>query len=434
VSQVEPPRNKNPHNPTTARQLASELVNAVLLQGRSLTAALDAARPNVDSRILADAQDLSYSVMRYLGRLRFFLRRLTDRPLNPPELNGVLLVALYELDGRDTPAYAVVNEAVELTHRQFPRAKGFVNAVLRSFMRGRVGLSAAAELVQEARWNFPSWWIDKVRMSYPDHWEAILVAMNGHPPMTLRVNRQRISTSAYLELLKGAGMASRQTGESALNLEHPVRVSELPGFADGLVSVQDLGAQYAAELLACADGMRVLDACAAPGGKTAHLLERHRLDLLALDQDAVRLQRITETLSRLGLQATVQAADVGRPDTWWDGKPFDRILLDAPCTASGVARRHPDGKWLKRGEDVTALAGQQAHLLDAVWPLLGQGGKLLYATCSVFPEENSEQVEAFLARHSDARREPISLPDGQTEQLLPNGDHDGFFYATLVKA
>jgi 16S rRNA (cytosine967-C5)-methyltransferase len=429
-----PTRNSHSSGPSTARQLAAELINAVLLQGRSLTAALDASRPNVDSRILADAQDLSYGVMRHLGRLRFFLRRLTDRPLNPPELIGLLLVALYELDGRDTPAYAAVNEAVELATRQYPRAKGFVNAVLRSFMRGRIGLLAAAEQAPEARWNFPSWWIAKVRERYPVQWEAMLAAMNAHPPMTLRINLRRTTAKDYIERLEQAGLACRQIGEAALMLEHPVRVSELPGFADGLASVQDLGAQYAAELLDCADGMRVLDACAAPGGKTAHLLERHRLDLLALDQDAGRLVRVSDTLRRLGLEATVQAADVGRPDRWWDGTAFDRILLDAPCTASGVTRRHPDGKWLKRCEDVTGLADQQARLLDAVWPLLGQGGKLLYATCSVFQEENTDQVQAFLTRHPDARREPISLPDGQAGQLLPNGDHDGFFYASIVKA
>jgi len=429
-----PPRIEPTHRPTTARQLAAELVNAVLLQGRSLTAALNAARPEADPRVLADAQDLSYGVMRHLGRLRFFLDRLTDRPPKPPELTGLLLTALYELDGRDTPAYAAVNEAVTLTQQLFPRAKGFVNAVLRSFIRARIGLAASAEQVPEARWNFPSWWITKLQGHYPDAWAAMLVAMNDHPPMTLRVNLQRTTVAAYLDRLAQAGLTCRQIGPTALALERPVRVGALPGFAEGLVSVQDLGAQYAAELLDCADGMRVLDACAAPGGKTAHLLERHRLDLLALDDDAARLAQVTETLRRLGLDAQAQVADVGRPELWWDGRPFDRILLDAPCTASGVARRHPDGKWLKRCRDVTALASRQARLLDAVWPLLGQGGRLLYATCSVFPEENADQVEAFLARHPDARRELVSLPDGQAGQLLPNGDHDGFFYASIVKA
>lgn len=414
--------------------MAAELVNAVLLDGRSLTAALDEARPDADPRLLADAQDLSYGTLRQLGRLRYLLGRLTDRPLKPIELSGLLLVALYELSGRDTPAYAAVNEAVDLAGRLFPRAKGFVNAVLRSYLRGHAELDVAAERNLEACWNFPSWWIEKLRRHYPEDWEAMLAAMNGHPPMTLRVNRRKSSVTDYLDQLEQAGLSARQTGESALVLERPVRVGELPGFGEGLVSVQDLGAQYAAELLDCADGMRVLDACAAPGGKTAHLLERHRLDLLSLDLDAKRLQRVDDNLHRLGLAAATQAVDVGRPDTWWDGKPFDRILLDAPCTASGVARRHPDGKWLKRCEDVTALASQQARLLDAVWPLLRQGGKLLYATCSVFPEENADQVESFLARHVDARREPASLPDARAGQLIPNSDHDGFFYALIVKA
>ncbi|HEX8979485.1 MAG TPA: 16S rRNA (cytosine(967)-C(5))-methyltransferase RsmB [Parasulfuritortus sp.] len=434
MTAARPPRTASARGPATARQLATELVNAVLLDGRSLTTALDAARPNVDFRLLADAQDLSYGTLRHLGRLRYLLGRLTDRPLNPPELTGLLLVALYELSGRDTPAYAAVNEAVTLAGRLFPRAKGFVNAVLRSYMRGRAELNHAAEQTPEGRWNFPLWWIEKLRAHYPAEWEAMLAAMNDHPPMTLRINRRQTTVPDYLGRLEQAGLAARQVGDSALRLERPVRVGELPGFAEGWVSVQDLGAQYAAELLDCTDGMRVLDACAAPGGKTAHLLERHRLGLLALDQDAKRLQRVDDTLRRLGLEAATRAADVGRPDTWWDGLPFDRILLDAPCTASGVARRHPDGKWLKRCEDVTALASQQARLLDAVWPLLKQGGKLLYATCSVFPEENTNQVESFLTRHADARQEPASLPDARAGQLIPNSDHDGFFYALIVKA
>ena len=417
-----------------ARELAADLVNEVLLDGRSLTAALDAARPGSDPRQLADAQDLSYGVMRHLGRLRFFLRRLTGRPVSPAELAGPLLVALYELSERDTPAYAAVNEAVELVGRRYPRARGFVNGVLRNFPRQRSQLEVAVAGDAEATWNFPEWWIGKLRQLYPDSWQAQLSTMNGHPPMTLRVNRRRIaSLEQYQALLDAAGLAWRQTGEWALTLEHPIRVTDLPGFADGLVSVQDLGAQYAAALLQCGDGMRVLDACAAPGGKTAHLLEGHDLDLLALDQDGARSMRVEEGLRRLGLNAAVATADAGMPARWWDSRPFDRILLDAPCTGSGVARRHPDGKWLKRCEDVNELASQQARLLDAVWPLLRQGGKLLYATCSLFPEENGRQVEAFLAGHSDAGLEPISLPGASNGQLLPDSDHDGFFYARILK-
>jgi 16S rRNA (cytosine967-C5)-methyltransferase len=388
----------------------------------------------MEARKLADAQDLAYGVMRRLGRLRYFLSRLAGRPLKPPELAGLLLVALYEIDGRDTPAYAAVNEAVELADRRFSRAKGFVNAVLRSFLRERFELVAGAEGTPEGRWNFPLWWIDKLKAAYPDAWQGMLEALNGHPPMTLRVNLRRTSVERYAAVLDAAGMAWRRAGETALTLVDPVPVSVLPGFAEGLVSVQDLGAQYAAPLLQCRDGMRVLDACAAPGGKTAHLLEGHDLDLLALDHDAGRLARVVETLDRLGLKAAVKTGDAGDVGAWWDGQTFDRILLDAPCTASGVVRRHPDGRWLKRCEDVESLSRQQARLLDAVWPLLARGGKLLYATCSVFPVENADQVEAFLSRHGDARLEPVELPGAEAGQLIPNGDQDGFFYALIYKA
>ena len=416
-----------------ARELAADLVNQVLLDGRSLTAALDSVRAGSDPRRLADAQDLAYGTLRNLGRLRFCLRVLAGRPVKPAELAGPLLVALYELDGRDTPAYAAVNEAVNLVGRRHPRARGFVNGVLRNFIRQRESLAGAAQEDAEARWNFPAWWIERMAVQYPEDWQAQLEALNGHPPMTLRVNCRKGSVVDYQARLAEAGIGARQTGESALTLDCPVRVADLPGFTEGGVSVQDLGAQYAAPLLQCEDGMRVLDACAAPGGKTAHLLESHDLDLLALDRDAGRLQRVADNLERLGLQARLSAADAGVPGHWWDGRPFDRILLDAPCTASGVARRHPDGKWLKRCEDADELASQQARLLEAVWPLLGQGGKLLYATCSLFAEENQAQVEAFLARHADAGQEAISLPGAVHGQLRPDGEHDGFFYARIVK-
>lgn len=417
----------------SARELAADLVNEVLLDGRSLTAALEAARPRGEPRRLATAQDLTYGVLRNLGRLRFYLRRLTGRPVSPAELAGPLLVALYELADRDTPAYAAVNEAVDLVGRRYPRARGFANGVLRNFPRQREALAAAADEDMEARWNFPEWWIEKLRSHCPDTWQAQLTAMNERPPMTLRINRRRTTLARYQAMLDEAGMAWRPTGEWALTLAEPVRVTDLPGFAEGLASVQDAGAQLAGPLLQCSNGMHVLDACAAPGGKTAHLLESHDLDLLALDRDAARLKRVDDNLRRLGLNAAMAAADAESPASWWDGRPFERILLDAPCTASGVARRHPDGKWLKRCEDVNELAIQQARLLDAVWPLLRQGGKLLYATCSLFPEENGRQVEAFLARHADAGLETISLPEGVNGQLRPDSDHDGFFYARIVK-
>lgn len=418
------------------RLLAATLVNTVLLDGHSLSQAmadLRAGGGKRDPRALAAAQNLAYGTLRQAGRLRFFLDTLAGRALAPPELAGHVLVGLYELDTASAPAYAVVNETVAIAARAFPRARGFVNALLRNFQRRRPELDQAAAQHPEARWNFPGWWLARLQDEHPAHWQAIVTAQNGHPPMTLRVNPRRTTLEAYSQALAQAGLGHRQTGDMALTLEQPVPVAELPGFQAGLVSVQDLGAQAAAPLLDAGDGMRVLDACAAPGGKAGHLLELHDLELVALDNDAARLGRVGDNLERLGLAAGLELGDAGRPGAWWDGRPFQRILLDAPCTASGVVRRHPDGKWLKRADDVQHLAREQARLLDALWPLLEPGGKMLYATCSLFRAEDAEQVAAFLDRHPDARAEPIDLAGALAGLLLPGPDTDGFFYARLLK-
>lgn len=401
---------------------------AVLEQGHSLDRALQSL--TADVRLRPAVMDLSYGVLRRLGLLVNLLTQLLDRPLTDPAIRYLLLVGLYELLEAHTPAYAVVNEAVAAAPR---RARGLVNAVLRNFQRRREALLEAASTDPVARWNHQTWWIERLQQEYPDAWQAILDATNAHPPMTLRVNRRRTRVQDYRRRLAEHGLAAEQTGECALLLERPVPISELPGFAEALVSVQDLGAQYAAPLLDCRDGMRVLDACAAPGGKTAHLLECHDLDLTALDLAPERLLRVRQNLERLGFAARVLAADAAAPRDWWDGQPFDRILLDAPCTASGVVRRHPDGKWLKRAGDATRLARRQGQLLEALWPLLRAGGKLLYATCSLFGAENREVVRTFLEHHPEAVEEPLDLPGGRHGQLLPDSHHDGFFYARLVK-
>ena len=400
----------------------------VLDGGRSLDRALAAQR--LEGRLRAAVMDYAFGVLRHLGLLDFLLTRLLQRPLRDDELRFLLYIGLYELYSGSTPDYAAVNETVAAAPT---RARPLVNAVLRNFQRQRETLLAQAQTDPVAHWNHPAWWIERLKAEYPQAWQVILAASNTHPPMTLRVNRRRTTLEDYQRRLAEVEMEAVQTGEWALTLKRPVPVSELPGFAEGLVSVQDLGAQYAAGLLDCRDGMRVLDACAAPGGKTAHLLEQHDLKLTALDLDPLRLARVHDNLARLGLAARILAGDAGQPAQWWDGHSFDRILLDAPCTASGVVRRHPDARWLKRAADTTALARRQGELLEALWPLLKPGGKLLYATCSLFRAENRDVVAAFLDHHPEAAEEPLRLPGMRRGQLLPDDHHDGFFYARLVK-
>ncbi len=307
-----------------------------------------------------------------------------------------------------------------------------MNGVLRSFLRERDALLAAAGTNEVALQRHPLWWLARMRAEHPLEWQTIVETGNGHPPMALRVNRRRSTAADFLRRLDAADIAAEARGDAGVLLAKPLPVERLPGFADGLVSVQDLGAQRAAPLLGAAAGMRVLDACAAPGGKCAHLLELADLDLTALDLDAQRMERVADNLRRLGLAAHLKVADCRDPAAWWDGRPFDRILADVPCSASGVVRRHPDIKWLRRESDIAGFAAQQAAILEALWQVLAPDGKLLYATCSVFAEENTARVDAFAARHDDCMAGPlVGHPSGI--EILPRTEHDGFFYALLEK-
>ncbi|WP_434635182.1 16S rRNA (cytosine(967)-C(5))-methyltransferase RsmB [Chromobacterium sp. CV08] len=412
------------------QQMAADILGRIE-EGTTLTEALADAQRQQAGLSAAERgalQDLSYGSLRHLGVLRHCLRQLVPNPLPEPRVERLLLVALYQLQHTRAAPYAVVNEAVtqagQLARGKF---KGLVNGVLRNFQRRRDEVLAAAA-ADEAAWsNHPDWWVARLKAAYPGEWRDVVDASNVHPPLTLRVNRRRGSVADYLARLEAAGMAASALGGDAVRVAKPVAVRELPGFADGDVSVQDEGAQRAAHWLDLAPGLRVLDACAAPGGKTGHMLELADLEVVALDIDAARLARVGDNLERLGLNASLRQADAARPQDWWDGKPFDRILADVPCSASGVVRRHPDIKWLRRPGDFAALGRQQAAMADALWPLLASGGKMLYATCSIFPEENRQQLESFLARHPDA----ACL---KQEQLLPCERHDGFYYALLAKS
>jgi len=415
-------------------------------QGATLQAALAAVDDGAPTRGHALVQELAYGTLRHWGRLQALTHALATKPLGDAPLVALVAVALYQLDHTDAPAFAVVDRAVDAAARVArPQAKPLVNAMLRRYLREREALNeAVAAASPVARWSYQRWWIGRVEADHPKSWQAILAAGNERPPLTLRVNRRRTTRDALAARLAAAEVATRPVGNDGLIVEVARPVTGLPGYAEGEFSVQDAGAQLAAPLLGARDGMRVLDACAAPGGKTTHLAELTDATLVAVERDPVRLARIRENMARLGLagpRVTLLEGDAGAPEGWWDGVPFDRILADVPCTASGVVRRHPDGKWLRRKSDIASFGAQQQRILDGLWPLLAPGGLLLYATCSVFAAENRGQVDAFLARHGDALHERTSLPpdcphaDGQ---LLPSANpaghnQDGFFYALLRK-
>ncbi len=425
--------------PTPARRLpllgdslgAAAHAVAAVIAGKTPGAIL----AQTTARIRPAAFDLTFITLRDFGRGDFLLGRLLAKPLKDVEIRALLLVALARLERRTEDAHTIVDQAVKAAGAMVGgRFKGLVNAVLRNFLRQREALLAAADADDVAHWRHPAWWLQRLREAYPTRWEQIAHVGNTHPPMCLRINSRRAASADFSAELAAAGIVVRKLDELALLLEKPLPVERLPGFRAGKVSVQDWGAQRAAALLDVQDGQRVLDACAAPGGKTAHLLELADLDLTALELDATRARRITENLGRLGLVATVKIGDAGRPTNWWDGRLFDRILADVPCSASGVVRRHADIKWLRRPTDVAGFVRTQVAILDALWPLLALGGKMLYCTCSVFSEENGEQLRAFVARHVDARHLATDNANNEDElQLLPAATHDGFYYALLEK-
>lgn len=393
-------------------------------------------------------QSLVFATWRNLGRAES-LRTLLVAKRPPLATDGLLCVALALAW---SPAQAVyddftlVNQSVEATKRS-PSMRGqagLVNACLRRFLRERDALVAQTELDPVARWNYPRWWIERIQHEYAEHWERILHAGNVHAPMTLRVNTRRTNVAEYAQRLQTAGVSVKGVYQNAIVLQSPVPVHSLPDFDLGHVSVQDMAAQLGAPLLVTAlrskSFPKILDACAAPGGKTGHLLELLNADLTALDIDQSRCTRIHENLSRLGLQAKVIAADAANRAAWWDGQRFDAILLDAPCTASGIVRRHPDARWLRREADIAKLASLQKNLLDTLWPLLQPSGHLVYCTCSVFHAEGREQIQTFLANNTDAQLLPSPghiLPGVRCgETTVPDNlttDHDGFFYALLTK-
>ncbi|MFX1763388.1 16S rRNA (cytosine(967)-C(5))-methyltransferase [Paraburkholderia sp. A1RI-2L] len=474
-----------------ALDTAAHIVGAVRA-GAALPAALTSAFGALAHEFAATArgavQDIAYRTMRRLGTVDWLIKQRVSKAPPPPVTNLLACALALLVDDEAHAAYTpftVVDQAVRAigARRDIAFAKGLVNAVLRGFLRERESALAAAQGDEVARWNYPQWWIDAIRKAWPDRWQAILEAGNTQGPLTLRVNARRASTSDYLQRLADENIAATQIGEHAVRLAAPLPVDRIPGFMAGDASVQDAGAQIAAQIMGVRDGMRVLDACAAPGGKSGHLLELADIDLIALESDATRAARIGENFARLGFsaeevhdqaddeadddapppawRARVVIGDAGAPESWFDGAPFDRILADVPCSASGIVRRHPDIRWLRRQSDIAALVQEQRRIVEALWALLKPGGELLYVTCSIFPEEGEAQASWFESTHADAVRldapgQLLPATDGAPAGGAQSGaasvarrdaqvqndacpvpdrtaDHDGFFYARFQK-
>lgn len=424
---------KNTYN---LRSLAATAINQVIDNGQSLSTVLPDLQRNINDKDKALLQEICFGVLRYLPKLEWFISQLMEKPLTGKQrtLHYLIMVGIYQLLYTRIPAHAAlaetVNGAVALKR---PQLKGLINGVLRSFQRQQVQLEERIAN-NNSQYLHPSWLLKRLQTAYSNEWQAIVEANNQRPPMWLRVNSLHHTAEQYLGLLEQVEITAHlhPTHPSAIRLEEPTAVTKLPGFEDGWSTVQDVSAQGCAELLEPQNGENILDLCAAPGGKTTHILElAPKANVLAVDIDETRLKRVKENLIRLKQHATVVQGDGTQPEKWADGQQFDRILLDAPCSATGVIRRHPDIKWLRRDSDINELAELQAKILEAVWPYLKTGGTLLYATCSIMPEENYLQIQKFLAKHTDAR-----LNDGTEAglQILPSAEGgDGFFYARLIK-
>jgi len=432
------------------RALAAKCCYSVIDKGRSLSDELPRQQTKLEAKDKGLLQEICYGVLRFLPELEHEVRQLMQKPLTGKQrvFHFLMLVGIYQLRYMRIPDHAAVSETVAATgalkNRQM---KSLINGVLRNYQRAMEkssGESASTHetLADAIKYNHPGWFIKKLQAAYPDNWQTILQANQQKPPMWLRVNSQHNTSEHYQALLKSADIEFSvvEPLSKAIALSRPIDVNKLPGFEQGFVSIQDAAAQQAAQLLDCKAGDNVLDCCAAPGGKTCHILERTPdiAAMTAIDIEEGRLVRVKENLARLNLTATVIAGDAAAPEKWWDKQLFDRILLDAPCSGTGVIRRHPDIKWLRKASDIETLTQLQQQILQNIWPLLKPGGTLIYATCSVLPEENSEQIKCFIENTPNVQHVPIK-EQGIGWQILPKqtseneSSMDGFYYAKLIK-
>lgn len=379
---------------------------------------------------------ITYGALRYMGQSKYLIKSLVRKKIENRLVESLIHVALFQLSHESHNDFTIVDQAVKATKKIDLRKSNFVNAVLRNFLRNKDALTKGFLKQEEGQFNYPIWWIQKVKKQYKSDWENILNIGNGHPPMTIRVNKRKIITKEYKKLLKENKIPFIALANEGLILKDAKNIKDIPGFDDGLFSIQDFGAQLASTLLDLKNNYLVLDACAAPGGKTTSMLENSNINLIALEKSTQRAKQIVENLKRLKLEATVIMEPLDNKNKWWDKKQFDRILLDVPCSASGIVRRHVDMKWLRRLSDIEKFADMQLDLLNNAWPLLKSQGKLLYVTCSIFKEENEEVISKFCDIKQDVKRGEIKFPKNiqhVKNQLVPSKDHDGLYYAILEK-
>ena len=419
-----------------SQRYAAIIIDKVL-GGSNLDLAFDKALRNSDEFVQqSQVKAITYGTLRYMGQSNYLIDILIKNKIENRVLESLIHVAIYQLTQEAHSDFTVVDQAVRAAKKIDFRKSNLVNAVLRNFLRNKEALIKGFVKQSESKYNYPLWWVDKMKEQYQEHWEDILRIGNEHPPMTIRINKKNIAVEKYVVILNDNNISFRLIHDNALIIETPVNVQDIPGFDEGYFSVQDYGAQLAANFLELKDGQLVLDACAAPGGKTTSILESYDVSLVSLEINAIRAKKIDENLKRLGLRTNLVKQGLDKENLWWDKKAFDRILLDVPCSASGIVRRHVDIKWLRRPADFINFGKNQLELLNNAWPLLKENGKLLYVTCSVFQEENNDVVTAFCKQHQDAKRGGLQFPESVAHlknQMLPSKNHDGLYYEILEK-
>ena len=417
--------------------LAAKIVEQVLL-GKNLDKSfqLVLSKYNNEEENLPQIKDMTYGAIRDLGKSNFYINKLVKNKIENLCIESLLHIVLFQINHARSNDFTLVNQAVDAAKKIDHKKSSFINAVLRNFLRNKDNLQKELNENESAMYSYPKWWIEKVKKQYPQNWQEILNIGNQRPPLTLRINSKKIAIKDYSNTLNKQAIDHTLVSDECLIIKKPLDVNKIPGFLDGKVSVQDMGAQLAAHIIDLKNNQKVLDACSAPGGKACHMLELNKIQLTAIESDEQRALKIIDNLKRQGLIAKVLNERINNQNGWWDKEYFDRILLDVPCSASGIVRRHVDIKWLRRLNDFQNFADNQLLLLKAAWPMLKEGGKLLYVTCSIFEEENRGVIEEFKQGESNVLEIDIKFPSNISHiknQVLPSDNHDGLFYALLQK-